>query len=357
MRVGWCMRGCCCTRTHPKADRTGRIRGSRKRCGSVCARLSGCGSALSRWGWRRRCGPSRARGFTRASWTANRRRSWWRWPARGRPRARSAGRCGGWPNGWWSWRSCQNSVTRRCARRSKKNALKPHLRRMWCIPPQHSAAFVFHMEDVLEVYHRPHDPQRPVVCLDECSKQLIGEVRPPLPPHPARDDRPGRAERYDCEYVRNGTANLFMAFEPLGAWREVAVTDRRRREDWAHFVRDLVDGRYRDADKIVLVMDQLNPHSPASLYQAFAPEEAKRLADRLEIHHTPKHGSWLTMAEIERSALSRDLPDRVGDKATLERHVQAWTHRRNAAATRADWQFTTKDARIKLRKLYPIMED
>ena len=231
-----------------------------------------------------------------------------------------------------------------------------HLRRMWCIPPQHSAEFVFHMEDVLAVYHRRHDPQRPVVCLDECSKQLIGEVRTPLPPHPARDDRPGRAERYDCEYVRNGTANLFMAFEPLGGWREVAVTDRRRREDWARFVRDLVDGRYREADKLVLVMDQLNTHSPASLYEAFAPEEAKRLADRIEIHHTPKHGSWLNMAEIELSALGRDLPDRVGDRATLERHVQAWQHRRNAAATKADWQFTTKDARIKLRKLYPTLE-
>jgi hypothetical protein len=144
------------------------------------------------------------------------------------------------------------------------------------------------MEDVLAVYHRPHDPQRPVICLDECSKQLIGEVRPPLPPRPAHDDRPGRAECYDCEYVRNGTANLFMAFEPLGGWRAVAVTDRRRREDWAHFVRDLVDGRYRQADKLVLVMDQLNTHSPASLYQAFAPAEARRLADRLESHHTPK---------------------------------------------------------------------
>jgi len=213
------------------------------------------------------------------------------------------------------------------------------------------------MEDVLEVYHRPPDRQRPVVCLDECSKQLIGEVRTPLPPCPARDDRPGRIEHYDCEYVRNGTANLFMAFEPLGGWREVAVTDQRRRVDWARFVRDLVDGRYREADKVVLVMDQLNTHSPASLYEAFAPEEAKRLASRLEIPHTPKHGSWLNMAEIELSALGRDLPDRVGDRATLERHVHAWRHRRNTAVIRADWQFTTTDARIKLRKLYPTMED
>jgi hypothetical protein len=212
------------------------------------------------------------------------------------------------------------------------------------------------MEDVLAVYHRPHDRQRPVVCLDECSKQLIGEVRPPLPPRPAEGDRPGRAEHYDCEYVRNGTANLFMAFEPLGGWREVAVTDQRRRIDWAHFVRELVDGRYREAVKVVLVMNQLNTHSPASLYEAFAPEEAKRVADRLEIHHTPKHGLWLNMAEIELSALGRDLPDRVSNKATLECHVQAWQHRRNAAAIRADWQFTTNDARIKLRKLYPTTD-
>ena len=212
------------------------------------------------------------------------------------------------------------------------------------------------MEDVLEVYRRPHDPKRPVVCLDECSKQLVGEVRTPLPPRPARDDRSGQIGRRDCEYVRNGTANLFMAFEPLGGRREVAVTDRRRRGDWACFVRGLVDGRYREADKVVLVMDQLNTHSPASLYEAFAPEEAKRLADRLEIHHTPKHGSWLNMAEIEFSALGRDLPDRVEDKATLQRHVEAWQRRRNDAGTKADWRFTTADARIKLRKLYPTMD-
>ena len=212
------------------------------------------------------------------------------------------------------------------------------------------------MEDVLEVYHRPHDPQRPVVCLDEGSKQLIGEVRTPVPSHPARDDRPGRAERYDYEYVRNGTANLFIAFEPLGGWREVGVTDQRRREDWAHFVRDLVDGRYREADKLVLVMDQLNTHSPASLYQAFAPAEARRLADRLEIHHTPKHGSWLNMAEIEFSALARDLPERIGDKPALEQHVKAWEQTRNGAEVTARWRFTTADARIRLRKLYPTID-
>lgn len=165
--------------------------------------------------------------------------------------------------------------------------------------------------------------------------------------------RPGQVARYDCEYVRHGTANLFMAFEPLGGWREVQVTERRQRGDWAHFVRDLVDGRYKDADKIVLVMDQLNIHSPASLYEAFKPAEANRIADRLEVHHTPKHGSWLNMAEIELSAFRRDLPERVASKATLERHAAAWQRRRNTAATKADWRFTTADARIKLRRLYP----
>src|SRR6188508_1459774 len=229
---------------------------------------------------------------------------------------------------------------------------------MWCIPPQRSAEFVFHMEDVLEVYHRPHDPQRPVVCLDECSKQLIGEVRTPVPPRPARDDRPGRAERYDCEYMRNGTANLFMAFEPLGGWREVAVTDQRRRQDWARFVRDLVDGRYREADKLVLVMDQINTHSPASLYEAFAPAEAKRLADRLEIHHTPKHGSWLNIAEIELSVLARQCLDRrIPDKAALTVEVAAWQDRRNAVGGTVDWRFTTDDARIKLKRLYPSIQE
>lgn len=149
---------------------------------------------------------------------------------------------------------------------------------------------------------------------------------------------------------------MFLAFEPLRGWREVAVTELRQRGDWARFVRDLVDGRYKDADRVVLVIDQLNIHSSASLYEAFAPEEAKRIADRLEIHHTPKHGSWLNMAEIEFSVLGRDLPDRVDDRATLERHIEAWQRRRNAAATKADWQFTTQDARIKLRKLYPARE-
>lgn len=218
---------------------------------------------------------------------------------------------------------------------------------MWCIPPKQSAEFVYHMEDVLEVYCRPYDPKRPVVCLDETFRQLVGEVREPLPP------APGRVERYDCMYVRNGTASLFLAFEPLAGWRNVAVTDSRKRGDWARFVKALVEERYRDAEKVILVMDQLNTHSPASLYEAVPPAEAKRLADRLEIHHTPKHGSWLNMAEIEFSALGRDLPERVADRSAMERRLAAWQQRRNSATAKADWHFTTANARIKLRKLYP----
>jgi DDE superfamily endonuclease len=165
----------------------------------------------------------------------------------------------------------------------------------------------------------------------------------------------GRVEGYDSVYVRNGVASLFLAFEPLAGWRQVAVTDTRKRGDWARFIRGLVDGRYRAAERVVLVMDQLNTHGIASLYEAFDPAEARRLAGRLEIHHTPKHGSWLNMAEIELSALARDLPERVGDRAAIDRHIAAWMTRRNTAGVKADWQFTTADARVKLRKLYPTI--
>ena len=219
---------------------------------------------------------------------------------------------------------------------------------MWCIPPKQSAEFVFHMEDVLEVYRRPYDATRPVVCLDETFKQLIGETRAPLPA------KPGAVERYDHVYVRNGVASLFLACEPLAGWRHVAVTENRRRTAWAHVVRELLEGRYRDAETLVLVMDQLNTHSPASLYETFPPAEAKRLAERLEIHHTPKHGSWLNMAEIELSALAKQcLARRIARKATLERQVRSWELARNAARARVQWHFTTDDARIKLRSLYP----
>ncbi|GAB6841042.1 hypothetical protein JCM2811A_23660 [Methylorubrum rhodinum] len=221
---------------------------------------------------------------------------------------------------------------------------------MWCIPPEQSAAFVSHMEDVLDVYQQPADPRRPLVCLDETSLQLIGEVRTPRPV------RRGRPARYDSEYIRHGTANLFLAFAPLTGQRVVKVTERRCRGDFARFVRDLVDGPYAEAERIVLVMDQLNTHATTSLYEAFPPREARRIACRLEIHHTPKHGSWLNMAEIELSVLRRDLPERIARRDTLDRHVAAWQQRRNTRGVGADWRFTTKDARIKLRKLYPTTE-
>jgi hypothetical protein len=222
---------------------------------------------------------------------------------------------------------------------------------MWCIPPKQSAEFVYHLEDVPDVYQRPPDPMRPVVCMDETFKQLIGETREPLPP------APGRVERFDHVDVRNGVASLFVAFEPLTGWRHVAVTDHRRRLEWASFIKALVDGRYRHAEKIVLVMDQLNTHSAASLYEAFAPEEAKRLASRLEIHHTPKDGSWLNMAEIDLGALGRQcLGWRIGKQGTLAATIGAWEKQRNAATRKVNWQFTTADARIKLHRLYPSIE-
>jgi len=207
------------------------------------------------------------------------------------------------------------------------------------------------MEDVLDVYKRPHDPRRPVVGLDEKPVQLLADAREPLQPEP------GVVRRQDHEYRRNGTANVFCASEPLGNWRRLAVTDRRTRVDWAHFVRDLVDApRYRDAEVIVLVMDQLNTHSPASLYEAFAPVEAKRVADRLDIHYTPKHGSWLNVAEVELSVLGKRLKERVGDKAKLADACAAFERERNRAGNGVDWQFTTEDARVKLKRLYPAIE-
>ena len=207
------------------------------------------------------------------------------------------------------------------------------------------------MEDVLDVYTRPYDPARPVVGLDETSRQLLADARPPLPA------APGRPARHDPEYVRGGVANLFLVTEPLRGWRAVSVSDRRTRLDFAACLKDLVDVHYPDAERIVLVLDQLNTHSPASLYAAFPPAEAKRLADRLELHHTPKHGSWLTMAELELAALQRQcLARRLGDREEMAREGAAWADRRNAAAATIRWQFTTADARTKLRRLYPALE-
>jgi hypothetical protein len=208
------------------------------------------------------------------------------------------------------------------------------------------------MEDVLSVYERPLDPARPIVCVDETSRQLLGEVRPPRPASP------GRPARHDPEYERSGVANLFLVTEPLRGWRSVLVSDRRTRLDFAACIKELVDVHYPAAERIVLVLDQLNTHSPASLYAAFPPAEAKRLADKLEIHHTPKHGSWLNMAELELSILQRQcLRQRLPDRDAMEREVGAWARRRNELTKRIDWQFTTADARTKLRRLYPAFED
>jgi hypothetical protein len=207
------------------------------------------------------------------------------------------------------------------------------------------------MEEVLDVYHRPFDPKRPLVCLDEASQQLIGEVAEPVPA------APGQPARIDSEYTRNGTANLFMISEPLTGWRHVEVTDRRTAVDFAEVVRALVEEVYPEAEKVVLVMDDLNTHKLASLYEAFPPEQARRIAEKLEIHHTPKHGSWLNMAEIELSVLARQCLDRrIETREELEREVEAWEEERNERQVGVRWRFTTADARIKLRHLYPAVQ-
>jgi hypothetical protein len=219
------------------------------------------------------------------------------------------------------------------------------------IPAKANAAFVWQMEDVLDVYRRPYDPIRPVVCLDETSKQLLANARAGQPM------KPGQVEREDYEYERHGVSNLFLWCEPLAGRRHVEVTDRRTKKDWARVVKDLIAEHYPAAERIVLVMDNLNVHTPAALYEVFPPDEAKRLADRLEIHHTPKHGSWLDIAEIELSALARQCLDRrIPDKDTLIREVSAWEQERNAAQVTVDWQFTTVDARVKLKHLYPSVQ-
>jgi hypothetical protein len=218
------------------------------------------------------------------------------------------------------------------------------------IPPQANAAFVAAMEDTLDVYKRRRDPARPLVCLDETSKQLVAETRTPLPV------RPGRPARFDYEYKRSGTANAFMLFAPLEGWRYVKITERRTATDYAQVLKDLSDTHFPEADKIVLVQDNLNTHVPASLYEAFEPAEARRLVERFEWHYTPKHGSWLNMAESELGVLtSQCLDRRIPDRPALEREVAAWIKRRNTHNVRADWHFTTADARVKLKNLYPTI--
>jgi hypothetical protein len=206
------------------------------------------------------------------------------------------------------------------------------------------------MEDVIEVYHRPHDPDRPVVCVDETSKQLIIETRTPIPA------KPGQPRRVDYEYKRNGTANLFMMFAPLEGWRQVNVTDRHAGVDYAQILKELSDTHFPQSSKIVLVQDNLSTHKPASLYEAFPAEEARRLVERFEWHYTPKHGSWLDMAESELSVLSSQCLDRrIPNKENLIKEVTAWQNDRNQKHAKADWQFTTADARVKLKRLYPTL--
>jgi hypothetical protein len=217
------------------------------------------------------------------------------------------------------------------------------------MPPKADAAFVYHMEDVLQTYQRPYDPRCPVVCMDEASKQLIAEVAVPLP------TRPGQAKRVDYEYERKGVCNQFVLCEPRRGWRHVQVTPRRTKRDWAWCIRELLEVYYPEASKIQLVLDNLNTHTGVSLYATFAPEEARRLLDRLEFHYTPKHASWLNMAEIEIGVLTRQcLNRRIASEQLLCQEIAAWEAKRNAAAVKLHWTFTTAVARAKLRKLYPV---
>jgi len=224
------------------------------------------------------------------------------------------------------------------------------LKQQWVLAKPDDPDFVCALEDVLDVYQRPRDPLRPLVTLDEASKQLVADVTPPAPM------QPGRPTRQDYEYERRGTANLFMLFAPLEGWRHVKVTDRRTIVDFAHVLRDLSDVHFPGAEKIVLVMDNLNTHKLSTLYRAFPPQEARRLLERFEVHHTPKHASWLNMAECELSVLGRQcLARRMDSQELLTTEVAAWQEPRNATQVRVDWQFRTPDARIKLKRLYPTL--
>lgn len=234
---------------------------------------------------------------------------------------------------------------------AQKNELKPWQVKSWCIG-QPSARYVAKMEDVLDVYARPYDAKRPVVCLDETSKELRDTPQGTLP------SAPEQPQRQDYEYVRHGVCNLFMAVEPLRGWRRVRVTDRRTAQDLAEQLRILVEEDYAEAERIVLVTDNLNTHTLACLYERFEPPQARRIASKLEWHYTPEHGSWLNIAECELSVLARQCLDRrIPDKTTLEEEAAAWETRRNAARVTVDWQFTTADARIKLKRLYPVLKE
>jgi hypothetical protein len=210
---------------------------------------------------------------------------------------------------------------------------------------------VYHMEDVLDVYHRPYDAHYPQVCMDEGSKQLLSDKRE------GSAMKPGTPERYDNEYERHGTMSVLVAVEPLAGKRVIQASKQRTKKDWAYFMRDLIDGYYPDAEKIVLVMDNLNTHSPSSFYEAFEPQQARRLTEKLEIHYTPKHGSWLNMAEIELSVLARQcLPGRIPTLEQAQHKIAAWQQQRDHAQATIDWRFTAADARIKLKHLYPTVK-
>jgi hypothetical protein len=222
---------------------------------------------------------------------------------------------------------------------------------MWVIPPEQNGEFVAHMEDILDVYHKPYDPNIPVVCMDEQSVQLIKETREPIPA------QEGQPEKEDYEYERNGTANIFMFTEPLCGFRYVNVRERRTAKDWAEEVKYFLEYVYPEAERVRLICDNLNTHGIGSLYERFPPEEARKLALRLEIHHTPKHGSWLNIAENELSALTTQCLDRrIPDVKTLCNETKAWEVKRNELQKGVDWQFTTSDARIRLRRLYPVIQ-
>lgn len=230
----------------------------------------------------------------------------------------------------------------------KKNSLSPHLSQYWKIPKEQDAEFVARMEDVLDVYRRPYDPARPMVCMDESCFQMVGEVRDPIPMEP------GRPLKIDDEYVRMGVAEIFLAVEPLAGRRITKVTEHRASLDWAYFMREISDDWFPNAETIVLVMDNLNTHSISSLYKAFPPAEARRLAQRFEIHYTPKHGSWLNISEIELSVLKRQcLKRRIATIEEVRSEITAWCTDRNNRDSKIDWQFNTDTARVKLKHLYP----
>ena len=230
----------------------------------------------------------------------------------------------------------------------KKNELKPHLSKYWKIPPDCNAEFVARMEDILAIYALPYNPEYPVICMDESSKQLIGEVAIPIPA------APGHPRLMDDEYVRNGVASIFMEVEPLAGRRHVEITERRTMLDWSHFIKGMLDTRYPDAEKVILVMDNLNTHSTASLYASFPPTEARRLAEKLEIHYTPKHGSWLNIVEIELSVFKRQcIAGRIDCLDKMRKKSRCWNEDRNSRQAKVKWQFTNNEARIKLERLYP----